>query len=1038
MTRFSLPIPSLIAGVSQQSPNLRLSGQAELQDNLYPSPTDGLTPRHPVDHLAHLDDADLGDALVHVINRSPGEQYVALFGGEPGSEFARVFEASDGTEVPVFGPRSLGPPFTPDFTYLTSPSPFRPANRDLKALTLVDYTLVLNKNVGVELEQTQSDPDPSKSTGFLFVREGQYSTEYKATIKTPGEDPTVFKVTTWDGISAGTSTAEEWELTITAAGTAGTDWRVTAGNGFGDDVAEYTVQGGDTPSLVASGLATAINALDDVSASAVGAVVTITSTLQGLHFVPGVRPATGGTFTLEQTNTGDTSEILTSIETNDIAETLALQIAADPRFTVETVGSVIRIDANDVTNTEEIWRLTITRKSGAGTEWEVGVLAQTASYTVQSGDTIQDIAQGLGAAIDALTSVSATVSNATITLVSTSEMSPAVAPGAGGTYTLTEVADVGTTVGRFESIKAEDSRGNNALLAVWYSVDATDLLPLVLSDGFIVRVDGGTDDTADDSYVKFVADTPGEFGKGHWVETLGFELFTSLDPASMPHALIRREDDTLGTVTGTPFAKYFEWTPNEWEQRVVGDEDTAPHPSVATFEIADSLEDTPVPLSDIFFFKNRLGLVSGQKVVMSEVGRYFNLWRTTVLDLVDSDPIDILIPHHTAVSVAHAQAYNQTLVLFADRVAFKLDGEPTLTPKTVQTPPILEYEVDRKAPPLTTEHGIYFAAQRGDFSGVRELVPDRQVVGQFSVEDIGIAVPQYVSGRVIQQAALDQEGALFVLADGDQSKLYLYKSFRSDGRHLQAAWCRYDFGENARVLGMGFIGPALYLVVNRPDGTSLESTRVLSDSVDDGALYLTHLDRRVTDLDSAYDPDSDTTSWQLPYEGDDDEVYVAVTVSSAGNDGGTVIPLTVVGNVATAVTLGDFTLEDVWIGQVFTWRFRFSPLIVKPRGADGGQRVEGGGRLQVYHGVLLIANTAALSVEVTPYRRSMRTAVFNPATAPKVRVVDGNLPLATGVFRFPVYAKDAVIDITGTGPLPAAIQSAEFEVQRTGIFPARG
>lgn len=1023
MPRGTISVTSLIQGVSQQDDVVRLPGQCEVMDNAWVSPTDGLTQRHPIDHVKNLDSADFGDALVHTINRSPDEQYVVVINGDAGSEFIRVFE-TDGTEVPVFGPRSVGSPYAPDFTYLQSPSPFRPANRQLKALTLVDYTLILNRNIGVQLTLDTTDPDPSDHTGFLFVRAGQYSTDYKATLKVAGDTEAEFHVQTWNGISAGSSTFETWQVTITAVGTVGTKWWAACGSTF--QPASYTVQSGDTTALVATGFAAAINGLTGVSASAVGSVITIVSTRVGFHFVPGITPATNGTFTQEQTVSGDTSEILTSIDTKDIATVLGQQIAADPRFSVTVEGSVVRVDTTVMGSLDDVWTLNITKKSVAGTVWTVDVLSQTAMYTVQSGDTITDIAEGLRSAINALTGITATRAGTVITMTSTSTMAPIVTPGGTGTYVLTHTVEIGTTQATFEKFKAEDGRGDNALLAIWRVVKAIDLLPLVMSDGFAIRIDGGTTEPQDDLYVKFQSDNPGVFGKGRWIETAGFNVPNTLDKATMPHALIRRQDDMTGTVTGTPLAKYFEFGPIAWADRTVGDESTAPHPSVAKIAIADDLAGTPEPIQDLFFFRNRLGFIQGQKVLLSQSGVYFNFWRTTVQSVLDDDPIDILVPHHTAINLAHAVAYNQTLVLLADRVNFVLDGQPLLTPSTVQVSPILEYEHDRAADPITIAQGIYFPVLRGAFTGIRQMIQDPQVLKQFQVDDVSVAVPQYVSGGVIQFAASELEGLLATLATGDQTKLYILKTFVAGGARYQLAWGRWDLGANARILGMGFIGSTLFLVIHRPDGTHLESMDVVSNRVDTGALYLTRLDRRVRATGTGvYDSMSNTTTWTLDYSPDTDETYVAVTASPNGNDGGDVLPLTVSGNTVTAD--GDHSTDDVWIGQVFTFRYRFSKLYLRSGDAtQGKQRVQVNGRLQVTHGIVRVQNTAQFTVELTPYLRSLLTVTYSSTTGR--HVVAGNLPLMTEDVRFGVYSEDPRIDLVTSSPLPVRFQSADFEI----------
>ena len=48
MGQISSAIPNLVQGVSQQSPSLRLSSQAEVQENAFSSLVEGLHKRPPV------------------------------------------------------------------------------------------------------------------------------------------------------------------------------------------------------------------------------------------------------------------------------------------------------------------------------------------------------------------------------------------------------------------------------------------------------------------------------------------------------------------------------------------------------------------------------------------------------------------------------------------------------------------------------------------------------------------------------------------------------------------------------------------------------------------------------------------------------------------------------------------------------------------------------------------------------------------------------------------------------------------------------
>ena len=1015
MARLSVDVPSLVGGVSQQSPQLRLVGQAESQTNFYSSLVDGLQRRHPIDHVGSVE--DISDEIArpnrnyhcHVINRSPDEQYMVLLADvSDTSERVQVLQLSDGARIPVFDPDGS----TPGTAYLDIDT--GTPSTSYKCVTIADYTLVLNRQKVVELSPTLTPTDPSDFEGFLFVRTGNYGVTYRAHLLQGGVDHTV-EVTTWDGNALSSGVQEEWELTILTTGGIPADWEVTI---FGQ-TASYTVQLADTPTTVATGLAAAINALNGVSASSAGPTITIVADDAGVHFFPAVNSPTNGTYSLEATVAAKNASTLASVDTSDIAQALLDQILALPGapFTGERLGAVVHVESDepiarirteeghDVTDliavhrtvesidilplvgvhgftirvdnntagtvddyyatfqldelpVQDEWDLTVLEVGSVGKVWRVTILGNEASYTVQLGDEPADVAAGLATAIAALDSVSASAAGAVVTIL------------------------------------ADD---------LGYTVRPTVLAPF-----------GGRFD------LEQIATAVGTFGAGKWVEGRGHQIPVGFDVTTMPHRLIRRQDDAAGTYTGTPFGKWFEWSPVEWSDRVVGDQDSAPDPSIAGKAV-----------SDMFFYRNRLGFTSGQQVVMSEVNRFFNLYRTTVLSLPDNDPIDISVPSTSVVDIKRATPAERKLLLFtSESTQFVLDGDPLLTPKTVQVADSTRFQSDADVDPIADADGVFFASSRGDFSGVRRMYPAGQVEGQFYSDDTTIAVPQYIPGRILQFACIEPEGLLVVLAEDDRRALYLFKRYRVGDEQVQSSWFRYDLGENAIIQGFGTVGSTLHLVIHRQAASYLERTVIQSDKVDDGADYLTHLDRRVQFDSGTYSIITGRTTWVLPYRRDADETYTMVTRSTTGVDGGDVYPLTVddVDVETTDVSAqGDHSTTRVWIGQEFESRYVFSKLYLKAQAAAGGQALKVGGRVQVLHGSLVYEKTAALSVEVTPRLRPTRVAnsPFSGLTISEALL--GSLSLPAGDFRFPVYSEDAVVEVVVTGPLPCALQAAAFE-----------
>lgn len=152
-------IPNLINGISQQPPTLRLASQAEGQVNFLSSVADGLVFRPPTRHKAKIDNVPWTDAFIHSINRDRVERYiVAIRNG-----VIRVFEATTGVERTVNAPNGWG--------YLSGGN-----SQSYRAVTVADFTFILNRNRVTRMSSTLSPARPRQS--MVIVRAGNYGKTY--------------------------------------------------------------------------------------------------------------------------------------------------------------------------------------------------------------------------------------------------------------------------------------------------------------------------------------------------------------------------------------------------------------------------------------------------------------------------------------------------------------------------------------------------------------------------------------------------------------------------------------------------------------------------------------------------------------------------------------------------------------------------------------------------------------------------------------------------------------------------------------------
>lgn len=1102
MTLIAVPVPNLVQGVSQQAESLRFTSQAELQDDAYPSITDGLMKRHPIDHVKKLVSTQFPDnPLVHFINRDASERYVVLVSHQS----VQVFDLA-GTSIPVKGPTT---PYNADFSYLnlfianllsnperldtgswvanadaytiTAPGIAAPAS-SFQAMGLVQEVGSKSGAVGNGTYTQAIGTFAAVQTFSIFIRKGTLagnevpqlrlsirdtsnSLDHTAVFNRSGDNWTVASAEN-GAVAKIENYAALWyraSVSFTVGTFGGGATVVGSGRSVKVEASGFHASQPRTLLVFAAQLVEATVAADYggrpsqyLKAITIADYTIVLNTLKTVAIAgatTGADPSNNKAFLLVRAGNYKTNYKV-SLKHSGSGTTYSA--------TVSTWDGTGPPDA-----VREQWSLSILTPGAASVVWSVTILGFLAQHTNDAAPTATEVATGLRTAINALPNVSAGGTGTNVTILGDfagQSIDPVVSNTGTGTWTLTEttpassveettiktdilaqkltdainaIAGAGFTADRsgsvvriahastIEKVEVSDSQADTSLIRIWRAVPDIDDLPLVCEDGFKVRVDGDTETGTDDYYVKFTADTAAAFGPGTWSESNGFGITHQLDDTTMPWRLIRKQDDGSGTVTGTPNAKYFEWSKAVWSFRDVGDASIGsnPDPSFVGKTIAN-----------VFFFANRLGLTAGQNVVMSEVGRYFNFFRTTVLQLLDSDPIDVAVPHVSVVTLNHAIPFHERLVLFTDFTSFVLSGEPVLTPKTVQVKPAFEHESLRHMTPVATDRGVFFGSKNGDFSTIQEFLPSNSVPDSYESDHTTAAVPKYISGVATRFAVSQTGDLLLVAADGNRAAVYIYKYYYSGNQKLQSAWFRYTTGTEARVYGFEFIDATLYLIVQREDGMHLESSIIAEGRADVDATYLTHLDRRVPAGPGAALTGTfaaGNTSWTMPYSPNPSDTTQVVERTTATYAGGKTYAATVSGTVVTVAGV-DLTAVPVWIGVRYLKRYKFTrPNLKQPPTSTGGRGLIASGRYQLLHGTLVFDRSVFFQVVVTPKGRTSKVVTYGSTSVAAVP--------AAGKKRFPVYcrADDASIEIQNNSPLPSNIQSAEWEAEystRSALF----
>jgi len=561
------------------------------------------------------------------------------------------------------------------------------------------------------------------------------------------------------------------------------------------------------------------------------------------------------------------------------------------------------------------------------------------------------------------------------------------------------------------TVRCEDGFNNGAMVAIKTELQKFADLPANASqDGFLVKITGtGSGETQsspfDSYYVRFAALEGTSGNQGTWKECPAPGVSLGFTNVNMPHILVRESNGTFTFRRAT------------WKDRVVGDLESNPQPSFVGRTI-----------TDIVFYRNRLGFLTDEAVVFSEAGEYFNFMRTTVTDLLDGDPIDINASHTKVSILKHAIPFNKELLLFSDQTQFSMAAQELLTPKTVSIKVATEFATNTKAKPVAVGPNLYFPVEKGQWAGFREYFADTNNLN-FDSQDVTGHLPQYIPGKIYKITAAVNEDILVALSELDRSSLYVYKYFWNGKEKLQSSWSKWSFGSDVTILNADFLDSDLFMVVNRADGAYFEKISVALGNAEQGEPYQIHLDRKVQLASAALTHASGFTTIDLTTLGYTPSVgnYQVVVKSHPTLKAGEIYD--VVWDGTNAKVAADLSGGTVAFGRKFMFKYELSTVTVKTGQSGGGQKSDTEGRLQVRKIAFNYSDAGFFNVKVTPSGRSTYTYTFSGKILGDSSATIGAYSVASGRFSLPVVSQNigTTIVLENDTALPCSFLSADWE-----------
>lgn len=238
--------------------------------------------------------------------------------------------------------------------------------------------------------------------------------------------------------------------------------------------------------------------------------------------------------------------------------------------------------------------------------------------------------------------------------------------------------------------------------------------------------------------------------------------------------------------------------------RQVGDPDSSPPPRFFGKQV-----------SWMGMFQDRLCIAAGNTIDMSEVGNYFNFFRTQTLTVPDSDPVSIYALGSETDTIRHSVIFDRSLLLFGDNQQYSIDGRNPVTPSTSTIIQSSAIEDATDCPPVTGGSLVFFGKRREGSAEIFQMeVGDVADTSNFT--GLGLQLSDYLPGRPAQLLYVASPSTLFVRVSEAPHSIFVFRFIDQNRQRVLDSWSRFDYHPAfGLIFGMFYHDDALYLRVAR-------------------------------------------------------------------------------------------------------------------------------------------------------------------------------------------------------------------------------
>lgn len=558
------------------------------------------------------------------------------------------------------------------------------------------------------------------------------------------------------------------------------------------------------------------------------------------------------------------------------------------------------------------------------------------------------------------------------------------------------------------TISYSDSLGSTASSIVKGSVEDFKDLPPNAPKDFRVEISGSSDIEVSPYHVIF-DDTDGvELTAGRWIETVKYGIATKIDPATMPVNLARKQDKSYITATN-PLGVYFELSLEDWGERSVGDDDTAPMPSfVSEMHPTINRIETPVTLQGMLYHKNRLCLMSTENLVLSEVGEYRNFFPSTVVTVLDSDPVDMFVDSNEVAPMEHALSSANELILFTPKSQVALRSGEVFNIATAHSVAASGYAMDTTCPPIEVGTNIFFVSRGSKYVSVHEYFVGSDT-DSYDASNVTEHVPRYIEGLPFKLIESPSGNYLFLYcrnADGTPpNHFYVYNYQWSGQTKLQSAWQKWTMAGS--IIDISAEGGDLTLITEYLDVADTDPSNPAT--TDTFKQYIEKIDLGRDSLAEEMGHPVFLDSRR--------EVFDLLDVLLPGEERH---------SLNWVDPADDVEKTRIFIGYPYVQKYTYSEQFPRRDGVS-----ETGGVVKMRYVALNFNGTTTYELTVDRAGRAPVTTSFEGRAIGSLNNILGRIPIEEGQRRFRVQAAtdNVTLTITNGSVFDAVFQSTDWEAR---------